>query len=82
MLYLLSVPLALLAVLLLGWPDKRVLAKLLAGISLIMSLPVLVVVPFLPSMLGSDAAVAIVMLLVSPSISTFVLLTLKRWQKK
>ena len=81
-LYLISMPIALISALLLGWPDKRVLAGWLAWISLIMSSPVLLVAPLLPSMLGSDAYELIVILIVSPLISVLVLLTLRRWRKK
>lgn len=81
-LHLLSIPLALLSASLLGCPDKRVLAKRLAGVSLLMSLPVLVILPFLPAMLGSGSVEAILMLIVSPSTAALVLLTLRRWQKK
>lgn len=81
-LHLLSIPLAFLATSLLGCPDKRMLVKRLAVVSLLMSLPVLVILPFLPAMLGSGTAEAIVMLLVSPLTSSLVLLRLRRWQKK
>lgn len=79
--HLLSVPLALMAVLLLGWPHWRKLARKIAWVSLVMSLPVLVVLPFLPSMLGGRAARAIALMLVSPSLATLVLLPLKRWNE-
>lgn len=81
-LHLLSVPLVLVSAVLLGWPGRRSLAKWLAITSLVMSLPVLVILPFLPSLLGSNAAGAIALLFVSPSISAGVLIALKRWQKR
>ncbi len=58
------------------------LAKRLAGVSLLMSLPVLVVLPFLPAMLGSGSVEAIMMMLVSPATAAFVLLALRRLPKK
>lgn len=81
-LHLLSIPLALLSASLLGCPSKRILAKRLAGVALLMSLPVLVILPFLPAMLGSGSVEAILMMLVSPLTSSLVLLRLRRWQKK
>ncbi len=80
--HLLSVPLALASVVLLALPGWRSLAKGFALTALVMALPVLVVVPFLPTMLGSDAAGAIALLLLSPALSVGTLMALKRWSKK
>ncbi|MFC5456004.1 hypothetical protein [Prosthecobacter fluviatilis] len=79
--YLLSVPMALLSALLLGWPRRRSFAKWLAFASLVISLPVLGILPFLPSVLGGDAAGVVLLLLVSPCISAVVLIMVKRLQK-
>ena len=80
--HLLSVPVALASAVLLAWPGRHPLAKGLAVISLLMSLPVLVILPILPSLLGSTASEAMALLLVSPSLSVGVLMALKRWSKK
>lgn len=80
--HLLSVPLAVASAILIGWPRRHPLSKWLAITALVMSLPVLVVIPFLPAMLGRDAAGAIALLFVSPSISIGALMALKRGSKK
>lgn len=82
--HLLSVPVALASAVLLAWPGRHrhPLAKGLAVISLLMPLPVLVILPILPSLLGSTASEAMALLLVSPSLSVGVLMALKRWSKK
>ncbi len=81
-LHLLSLPLTLVSAFLVGCPDKRRLSQRFAIAALCMAVPVLVVVHFLPSMLGSDAAGVIGMLLVSPMISIVVLVMMRRWRKR
>lgn len=63
--------------------DQTMLAGIIAAIALLMSLPALVVLPFLSALLGSDGAAGgiTLLMLVSPSLSIFVLLLLKRWDK-
>gem|GEM_PF-6149564 len=80
--HLLSVPLAVASIVLLGCPGRRSLAKWLAITALVMSLPMLVIIPFLPAMIGSDAAGAIALLFVSPFISIVALMALTRGSKK
>jgi hypothetical protein len=79
-LHMLSVPLAMVSAFLLGWPDKRRVGQGLAWVALMLALPVLVVVPWLPGILGRDGAVVIGMLLVSPAISVWVLVKWRRWR--
>lgn len=80
--HLLSVPLAVASIVLLGCPGRRSLAKWLAITALVTSLPVLLVIPFLPAMLGRDAAGAIALLFVTPFISTGALMALTTRVKK
>lgn len=80
--HLLSLPVTLAPASLLAWPGRHPFAKGLAVTSLVMSSPVLVVLLFLPSLIGSTASEAVALLLVSPSLYVGVFMALKRGAKK
>ena len=76
--YVLSVLITLAAAFLSGWPNRRKLAKGLSIGSLALSSPVLLLMFFLPSILGiGDAAAIMLGLLLSPAGAVFLLFKLK-----